>query len=124
MTQIAIFAMFNVNNMITNRLKGFHDIKGTISTVILLNLSFKKPKQTKTTAWSLSLGYRAGCNVSPCQLVHGRIQKGDRGPDPPLKIHKDIGFLSNTCPDPLINHKATKPVLNVGPSSASQRNTI
>ena len=41
MTQIAIFAMFNVNYMNTNRLKGFHDIKGTISTVILLNLSVK-----------------------------------------------------------------------------------
>ena len=25
---------------------------------------------------------------------------GDKGPDP-LKNHKNIGFLSNTCPDPL-----------------------
>ena len=25
-----------------------------------------------------------------------------------LKNHKNIGFLSNTCPDPLNNHKATK----------------
>ena len=30
------------------------------------------------------------------------------GPDPPtLKIHKNIGFLSNTRPDPLKYHKAT-----------------
>ena len=28
------------------------------------------------------------------------------------------GFLSNTGPDPLKNHKATKPAFNVGPSSA------
>ena len=36
---------------------------------------------------------------------------GDRG----LKNHKNIGFLSNTGPDYLKNHKATKPALNVGP---------
>ena len=28
---------------------------------------------------------------------------GDRGPDPPLKNHKNIGFSSNTGPDPLKN---------------------
>ena len=32
-----------------------------------------------------------------------------------------IGFLSNTCPDSLENHKATKPLFNVGPSLAHQR---
>ena len=33
-----------------------------------------------------------------------------------LKIHKNIGFLSNTGPEPLKNHKATKPAFNgVGP---------
>ena len=31
-----------------------------------------------------------------------------------LKNHKNIGFLSNTGPDPLKNHKATKPAFNVG----------
>ena len=31
-----------------------------------------------------------------------------RGSGPPLKNHKNIGFLSNTDPDPLENHKATK----------------
>ena len=32
-----------------------------------------------------------------------RIQRRDRGPDstPPLKNHKNIGFLSNIGPDPL-----------------------
>ena len=49
---------------------------------------------------------------------------GTGGPDPPLKNHKNIGFLSNTGPDPLKNHKATKPAFNVGSSSAGQRNTI
>ena len=53
--------------------------------------------------------------------MHGRIQRGGgRGsgpPPPPLKIHKNIGFLSNAGPDPLKNHKATKLALNVGPTS-------
>ena len=34
-------------------------------------------------------------------MLHGRIQKGWTGdPDPP-ENHNNIGFLSNTCPDPL-----------------------
>ena len=38
---------------------------------------------------------------------------GDRGfGPPPLKNHKNIGFLSNTGPDPPKNHKATKPAFN------------
>ena len=43
-------------------------------------------------------------------------------PPPPLEIKK--GFLSNTAPDPLKNHKATKPAFNIGPSSARKRNAI
>ena len=43
---------------------------------------------------------------------------------PPLKNHQNIVFLSNTGPDPLENQKATKPVFNVGPSKARQRNAI
>ena len=42
----------------------------------------------------------------------------------PLKNHKNIGFLSNTGPDPLTNYKATKPAFNVGISSARQRNAF
>ena len=56
-----------------------------------------------------------------------RIQMGTGGPDPllpPLKNYKAIELLSNTDPDPLENHKATKPAFNVGPSSAHQRNAI
>ena len=58
-------------------------------------------------------------------INHERIQRGERGPDsPPEKKHKNIGFLSNTGPDPLKNHKGTKPAFNVGPPSARQRNAI
>ena len=52
--------------------------------------------------------------------IHARIEETG-GSDPP-ENHKTIGFLSNTSPDSLHNHKATKPSFNVGPSSASQRN--
>ena len=47
---------------------------------------------------------------------------GGRGSGLPLKNHKNIGFSSNTGPDPLKNRKATKPAFIVGPSSARQRN--
>ena len=50
--------------------------------------------------------------------------QGVQPPPPPLENYKAIGFLSNTGPDPLENHKATKPVINVGSSSARQRNAI
>ena len=49
--------------------------------------------------------------------------RGAGGLDPPEKL-QNIGFLCNTGPDPLKNHKATKPAFNVGPSSARQRNAI
>ena len=41
----------------------------------------------------------------------------------PLKNHKNIGYLSDTGPDPLKN-KAAEPAFNGGPSSARQRNAI
>ena len=34
---------------------------------------------------------------------------------------QNIGFLSNTGPDSLENHKVTKPTFNVGQSSTRQR---
>ena len=58
--------------------------------------------------------------------------QGVRTPSPE-KITKNIGLLSkkkgerllsNTGPDPLKNHKTTEQALNVGPSSARQRNAI
>ena len=41
-------------------------------------------------------------------VFHGWIQRGGQGvrTPPPLKNHKNIGFLSNTGPDPLKHHKA------------------
>ena len=32
-----------------------------------------------------------------------------------LENHKAIGFFINTCPDPMEDHKGTKPAFNVGP---------
>ena len=66
-----------------------------------------------------------------CALMHNYAQAcadpeggGGQGVTP-LKNHKNIlGFLSSTGPDPLKNHKATKPEFNVGLSSACQRNAI
>ena len=47
----------------------------------------------------------------------------DRGSGTPEKSQSfSLGFLSNTGPDPLKNHKSTKPEFNVGPLSARQRN--
>ena len=54
----------------------------------------------------------------------GGDRRSRHPPPPPEKSKKNIGFLGNTGPDPLKNHKVTKPVFNVGPSLACQRNTI
>ena len=43
---------------------------------------------------------------------------GGRGPEAPLKNHKNIGFLSNTGLNPLENLKATKLAYKIGPFSA------
>ena len=59
-----------------------------------------------------------------CGLLHAQIQRGDMESRHPLKNHKNIGFLSNSGPDPLKNYKAAKLAFNVGPSSACQRNAI
>ena len=56
--------------------------------------------------------------------MHVRIQSGTWGPDPPLKNHANMGFLSNSGSDSMKNHKATKQAFNVGPTSARQRNAI
>ena len=43
-----------------------------------------------------------------------KVGGGDRGSGHPLKNKRNIGLLSNTGPDPLKKHKATK----LGPLSA------
>ena len=50
--------------------------------------------------------------------------EGGQGSGPLLKNHKNIGFLSNTGPEPLKNHKATKPAFYVEPSFARHRNGV
>ena len=57
-------------------------------------------------------------------IMGSRVSEGGPEPPPPPKNHKNIGFHSNTGPEPLKKHKATKPAFNVGPSLARQRNDI
>ena len=54
----------------------------------------------------------------------GRGGAGGPDPPPPEKSQKYRVSNSNTGPDPLGNQKATKPPVNVGQSSARQRNAI
>ena len=59
-----------------------------------------------------------------CTCMCGSRGGGGQGVRTPLKNHKNIkniGFLSNTGPDPL---KITKLPFNVRPTSARQRNAI
>ena len=54
-------------------------------------------------------------------VVMGGSRGKDSGSGPhPTEKSQRIGFLSNTGPDLLKNHKATKPAFNVGPLSARQ----
>ena len=53
-----------------------------------------------------NLGNHAKKWYAPCADSEG---VGGIWTPPPLKNHKNIGFLRNTGPDPLKNHKATKP---------------
>ena len=52
-------------------------------------------------------------------------EEGTGGPDSappnPRENQTAIGFLSNTAPEHVENHKATKPAFNNGPLSVSQR---
>ena len=48
-----------------------------------------------------------GCAIMPLKCHMRGFRGGNRGSGPPLKNHKNIGFLSNTGPDPL--KKITKP---------------
>ena len=91
-------------------------------------------KKVRTTFWEIRWWLKKTLSgpSTPDEIFwipyHGRIQRWWQWvwtpPPPPQKITKNIGFLCNTCPDYLKNHKATKPAFNVGPSSARQRNAI
>ena len=74
--------------------------------------------------------------LDPCFVIlsydlcdHARIKgvQGARTPTPtgpPLKTHKAIAFLSNTGPDPLKNHKATKPNDTTTPMRSSKKSYL
>ena len=53
-------------------------------------------------------------NICVNVLFHARFQRGGGWGFDPLKSHKNTGFLRNTGPMSLNNHKATKPAFNVG----------
>ena len=57
-------------------------------------------------------------------ILMGGSRRGEQGVRTPLKNQKNMGFHSNTGPDPLKKHKATKPAFNIGQPSARQRNAI
>ena len=63
--------------------------------------------------------YKRTCHISPWADPEGADTGGLNPPEKSL----NIGFLSNTGPDPLKNYKS-KLEFNVGPSSARQRNAI
>ena len=50
--------------------------------------------------------------------MFGSRGDGDRGSAPQLKNHEAIWYLSNTGPDTMKNHQATKSTFNFGLSSA------
>ena len=64
-----------------------------------------------TSAYVFIIGYR----ILVCWPISCADPEGggvDRGSGPPLKRkHKNIGVPSNIGPDPLKNHKATKPAI-------------
>ena len=85
------------------------------SALVQTNGSFSSNK--RFLAYSL---WRHRETVELIKRWHVRIQRGIVGPDPPppTENYKHIGFLTNTGPDPLENHKATQPAFNAGPPSA------
>ena len=75
-----------------------------------------KTDLTELIPWLISV-----FSLLRANMAGSRGGGGGSGSGPPLKNHKFKGFPSNTGPDPLTNHKATKPAFNVSPSSARQQ---
>ena len=67
--------------------------------------------QCSTGALMCKLKFRLYCTADLAKFIHGRIQRRGQGVRAPLKIHTNLGFLSNTGPDPRTD-KATKPAFN------------
>ena len=76
--------------------------------------NFQNPSIPSLTCYQLS-----HCTPTNSYLSHiSNMCRSRGGIRYPLKKHKHIGFLSNTAPDHLKNHKPTRPAFNVGQSSA------
>ena len=58
----------------------------------------------KYRTWELKY-YIVGFRNSPMSCADPEEGGGGQGVRTPLKNHKNVGFLSNTGPDPLKNHK-------------------
>ena len=93
-------------------------------TLILPNVYFSLVVVKVTGSLEPSLDTRLVKTSKINKFQHVRIQRGGQGVRTPKENYKNIGFLSYTGPDPLNNHKATKPAFNFGPLSACQRNAI
>ena len=99
--------------------------------ILQLTLTFITHKTARMWKYRLSHVKRHVCSlIAPLSIIqmfyieHGRIQRGAGGPDPPPEKSQILRVSYYSGPDPLKNHKATKPEFNVGPSSAHQRNAI
>ena len=71
---------------------------------VLLTTGSMPPFLTHTTGKRHTYVLLFYQNSTNSNILHVRIQRGDRGsgpPPPPPENHKNIGFLSNTGPDPL-----------------------
>ena len=68
------------------------------------------------------LAFKAHVMLQPRNISWADPEGGGAGvsghPHRPLENHKNIEFLSKNGPDPLKNHKVTKPAFSVGTSSA------
>ena len=108
------------SHMLQLTYSGAHIIQLTYVRAHIFELILYSSHMLELTFWS---------SYSTAHIFYSSHMGGFRewtgGPDPPpLKNHKNVGFLCNTGPDPLKNHKATKSASNVGPISAHQRNAI
>ena len=76
------------------------------------------PYRTSNLSYLAILTFRSTLSVLTYFLHTNKdiSMHGSRGWGVWKKNHKNIGFHTNTSPDPLKNHKATKLTFNVGPS--------
>ena len=77
-----------------------------------LELRFSVSLPTADAMVNKMTGYKSR-NGSFCMCGSRGEGAGSPDPLPPEKLQNMIGFLSNTGPDLLKNHKATKPARNI-----------